>query len=268
MIEEDDWVKLALNDDNRVVQLLLKLKRALSLPPPPPPPPPPQQPPLLRLDWSVRQRRSRQVSRKKDKAAAAAHDAATRASPTTPLSWSGGTTSVSGGGFEESSLPTKTVDTARSKVDVTSETPTTKRSRKKKTLPELKEEEILLLKERRNLKHQLVTLRLTVENQKAENESLKRLKVDLLSRQTPQTVAAAINTDECNSDKLNQIKLPRDASCSMTTVSAVGNRSETSSSGAALQKQEVGCRESSYVLPDLNLPVEDNSGIDVLYGIS
>ncbi|KDO41827.1 hypothetical protein CISIN_1g0302882mg, partial [Citrus sinensis] len=61
-------------------------------------------------------------------------------------------------------------------VVATGETTAAKRSRKKKTLAELKEEEGLLLKERRNLKNKLATLRLSFEQQRAENESLKRMK--------------------------------------------------------------------------------------------
>ncbi|KAF2321464.1 hypothetical protein GH714_033347 [Hevea brasiliensis] len=220
-MREDDWVTVAMSDDTLVVQLLLKLSQEE-------PPSPPLfnkggSAPALQLHWTVRQPRSKHVPRKKADA--------TRASPTTPLSWSGGT-SVSGcaaDGFEESSFPAKTIDIARSKVAVASETPATKRSRKKKTLPELKEEEILLLKERRNLKNQLASLRITLEKQRAANESLKRLKLDLLSGHTSQKDTAAVKTEE---------------------------------------KEEVGDQELSFVLPDLNLPVEDNSGPDVLYGIS
>uniref|UniRef100_A0A2P2JAJ4 Uncharacterized protein n=1 Tax=Rhizophora mucronata TaxID=61149 RepID=A0A2P2JAJ4_RHIMU len=132
MSDEDEWVKLAMTDDSVIVRLLLKLSEA------PPVAQQPQQPVVdsgaatLRVQWSVRQRRSRCVPRKKGDT--------TRASPTTPLSWSGATaTSFSGGataaaadGFEESSLAAKPVDTARSKVTVASETSTVKRSRKKK----------------------------------------------------------------------------------------------------------------------------------------
>ncbi|XP_050234914.1 uncharacterized protein LOC126683123 [Mercurialis annua] len=259
--QEDDWVQLAFTDDTLVVQLLSALKQTVSSSSLSPP----QQPykafsPALKIDWSVRQRRSKQISRKKS-------DAATRASPTTPLSWSGGTSSVSGGGFEESScLPAtnKTVDTARSKVAVTNETQTTKRSRKKRTLHELKEEESFLLTERISLKNLLDTLRLTVENQRAENESLKRLKVDLLSRQTPHIIRAAVKAEEIHSLTSKQINL----SHSMSQLTAACNKLETFSSDATFQKQEDGDSKSGFMLPDLNVAVEDYSGTDILCGIS
>lgn len=93
-MSDDHWIKVAMADDSLVVDLLLRLHR-------PPPPPPP----CLNLHWTVRQRRSRSAHNKAE---------STRASPTTPLSWSGAT-SASGGnldGYEES----KPSQTSRSKV--------------------------------------------------------------------------------------------------------------------------------------------------------
>jgi len=108
MCHDDDWVNLAVADDSLVVNLLLRLRRTPPLPPPPP---------SLHLHWTVRQRRSRSARRH---AAAASHKKqdSTRASPTTPLSWSGAT-SASGGnldGYEESSRLTTLPQTSRSKV--------------------------------------------------------------------------------------------------------------------------------------------------------
>lgn len=108
----DDWVKLAMKDDVAVVGVLLDIRHAES-----PPPMLHGASPALKLEWSVRQRRSKHVPRqqsdvvdiKKKKKA----EESTRASPTTPLSWSGAT-SVSGG--EESSMLPKPADAARSKV--------------------------------------------------------------------------------------------------------------------------------------------------------
>lgn len=117
--DAEDWVKLAMKDDVAVVSVLLDIRHAE--PPPPPSKSTRHGSPVLKLEWSVRQRRSKHVPRqnssdvvdgKKKKAEP------TRASPTTPLSWSGGT-SVSGGaidGSEESSKPPKPTDAARSKV--------------------------------------------------------------------------------------------------------------------------------------------------------
>ncbi|KAL0425136.1 UNVERIFIED_CONTAM: hypothetical protein Sradi_1048400 [Sesamum radiatum] len=97
---DQEWVKAALMDDTMVVELLVRLHAAA---------PPPLKPAALPLEWSVRQRRSKPVSVANPK-----KQQSQRASPTTPLSWSGAT-SLSGGsggsggaaagGSEESSRP-------------------------------------------------------------------------------------------------------------------------------------------------------------------
>ncbi|KAL0699538.1 hypothetical protein Bca4012_055660 [Brassica carinata] len=72
-----------------------------------------------------------------------------------------------------------TLDVEKDVADIsqTSVTPTTpfKRSRKKKTLAELKEEESLLLKEKKGLKNELASMRNLLKQQRARNESLKKL---------------------------------------------------------------------------------------------
>ena len=101
---DEEWLKAAMTDDAVVVDLLLHLSKAA-------PPPSKLSSPAFRLAWSVRQRRSKHVMRHQDQVDVKKGEP-TRASPTTPLSWSGAT-SASGGvldGFEESSKP------ARSKV--------------------------------------------------------------------------------------------------------------------------------------------------------
>ena len=115
MTSDEDWVKLAMSDDSVVAELLSRLRRPDKSPPP--------TALALRLDWSVRQRRTRAPTRyhhedvktrtKKTKKEMAEPR---RASPTTPLSWSGAT-SLSGGS-EESSKPTRLAGdaAARSKV--------------------------------------------------------------------------------------------------------------------------------------------------------
>uniref|UniRef100_A0A2P2JAI8 Uncharacterized protein n=1 Tax=Rhizophora mucronata TaxID=61149 RepID=A0A2P2JAI8_RHIMU len=262
MSDEDEWVKLAMTDDSVIVRLLLKLSEA------PPVAQQPQQPVVdsgaatLRVQWSVRQRRSRCVPRKKGDT--------TRASPTTPLSWSGATaTSFSGGataaaadGFEESSLAAKPVDTARSKVTVASETSTVKRSRKKKTLAELREEESLLLKESGNLQNELQALRFNVDKVRARNECLKRLKLDLLQRQTPSLGTVSVKSEEVDLVQSQQIKAASDHTCSVIPISAACNECEP------YPPHAVGSVESAFLLPDLNLPVEDDSSPEVLYGTS
>lgn len=106
--EEDEWVKKAMTDDSLVADVLLQLKHA------PLPPVPEKQP--LNIVWTVRQRRSK---------FGPTHDedgnkkiGTERASPTTPLSWSGATCASGGApdGCEESSRPAQTTNGSRSKV--------------------------------------------------------------------------------------------------------------------------------------------------------
>ncbi|KAF7843216.1 uncharacterized protein G2W53_000121 [Senna tora] len=118
---DDDWIHHAMADDSLVVHLLLRLHQAR--PSSPPPQPPTTTTSYLRkspsaclnLDWTVRQRRSRSAPR--HHGAAEKKDEPTRASPTTPLSWSCATSASCGGGgdgYEESSRLTKPMESSRS----------------------------------------------------------------------------------------------------------------------------------------------------------
>ncbi|KAJ7962789.1 Major facilitator superfamily domain-containing protein [Quillaja saponaria] len=229
--------------------------------------------PALQLDWTVRQRRSKSASRHVESGKKAD---STRASPTTPLSWSGAT-SVSGGGgvdgFEESSLLAKPMESSRSKVAGTSEIAITKRSRKKKTIAELKEEESLLLKERRNLKSELAALRLNVEKHRATNESLKRMKLDFVPRQTFKIATTSVASEKAITDQMQPTEaphcapiLPATPTCSTFNI-LVGEISELCSANGFPKIQETGNEEASFSLPDLNLPVEEELGSNNLYGI-
>lgn len=101
--DDDNWVETAMADVNLVANFLLTMKTpsssSLSSSPPPP----------LNLHWTVRQRRSKSRTRKMK-------TDSTRASPTTPLSWSAATSASAADGNEESSGLTKPVHTSRSKV--------------------------------------------------------------------------------------------------------------------------------------------------------
>lgn len=129
-MSDEDWVKVASVDDTVVAELLLRLKQVKPQPQPQPQPPLPPllAKPALSLEWSIRQRRSKAVP-------VQAKKQAPRASPTTPLSWSGATSigggsgsggggSVDGGPEEESSRlcsyprPPKRSGDSRSKVRI------------------------------------------------------------------------------------------------------------------------------------------------------
>ncbi|KAK4427956.1 hypothetical protein Salat_1564600 [Sesamum alatum] len=252
---DEEWVKAAMTDDMMVVELLLRLHHA-----------PRRQPPLkpaavagaLPLEWSVRQRRSKSVS-VNNHPKKPAH----RASPTTPLSWSGAT-SFSGGsagaggvGSEESSrpIPLKLSNAARSKVNADSDKTTSKRSRKKKTLVELKDEESWLLKERIDLKRQMAALRMDLERQKATNEKLKRMKIELqphLNRES--TSAAEESTSGQPQQDLATIMMPP-----VVSINDGSLQSPTSNAEAA--------SDAKFALPDLNIPFDEPSP-DVVCGVS
>ncbi|VVA95877.1 unnamed protein product [Arabis nemorensis] len=217
----ENWIRVAMSDDSLVADALLRLRHAE-----PPPPPNKSDMSPLKLKWSVRQRRSKKGDQ-------------TRASPTTPLSWSGAT-SLSGGattveGLEESSAAVKPSETFRSKVCPiiswffrfeNSDGRSYYRSSSfladhvgacvvgfsgdsyqmwrsvqyasidlvppwsklvvaacllaflSFTLVELREDEIILLKERKDLKNDLASMRDLVEQQRARNNALKKMKAE------------------------------------------------------------------------------------------
>ncbi|KAH7859205.1 hypothetical protein Vadar_033088 [Vaccinium darrowii] len=269
---DEDWVKAALTDDSVVVELLVRLHHSTA--PPQPPPSKTNSHLSLPLEWTVRQRRSKPIlhhaTTKKDKKKKPTE----RDSPTTPLSWSGcgGATSVSGGSssaaaaagdgtLEESSVsPVKRTDATRSKVTATNETATNKRAKKKKTLAELKEEEILLVKERRQLKRELANLRATVEKQRATNESLKRLKLNLEPQEVMERVTTVASTETIPDQTQQNVAscepmpmiLPPDVG--MDDHEEAKQQPPTPKFTSELQPNQ----ENLFAVPDLNLPVDDN----------
>ncbi|XP_020966353.1 uncharacterized protein LOC107619242 isoform X1 [Arachis ipaensis] len=125
----------------------------------------------------------------------------------------------------------------------------------KKTLAELKEEETLLLKERRSLKNELASLRLTLEKHRATNESLKRLKLDLESQRNSEP------TKICEESKKGVVDLPQchpSTSLSPKTVThkVIDGHSYVCPLNSRSKSQEMSKKESTLVLPDLNLPVD------------
>lgn len=102
-----DWTREAMSDDSLVAEALISLHHVE-----PPPPPEKCGPSDLELKWTVRQRRSKATKGEQ-----------TRASPSTPLSWSGATSLSGGGGggsgvaaAEQSSCAVKLSEAVRSKV--------------------------------------------------------------------------------------------------------------------------------------------------------
>ncbi|WJX70086.1 hypothetical protein P8452_54234 [Trifolium repens] len=227
---DHDWLNLAMADDSIVADLLLRLNNP--------------QPPL-QLHWTTRQPRSKSILQQPKQEYYSA-----RASPNTPLSWSAATSPS-----DESTLPTKLAQSSsRSKVANQKEKVATKNPKRKKTLAELKEEESLLSKERRNLKNELASLRLAVEKERTTNESLKRMKLDFESRQNSN------NATISNSSQFVEAVCCPSNSISPKTVThkVLIDDSHVNAANDPSKVQEIGKQEPKFVLPDLNLLVEDD----------
>ncbi|KAA8521627.1 hypothetical protein F0562_012300 [Nyssa sinensis] len=251
----DDWVSTALTDDTVVVELLFRLKKSLdsysSLP----------LKLLPLLGWGHRQQRSKPAMRKEQDR--------TRCSPTTPLSWSGGGASASDG-YDESSRPSDCSYLARSKGTFTNETTTTttnKRSRKKKTFAELKEEESLLLKEKLHLKKEIATLHVTLKEQRARNENLKRIKLDLHLQSANKTGAVSDEPEDSISSQPNLMEASTLEHVPMLPTHATYD--DLPAAETCKVQEDAETRESCFIIPDLNMaPFEEDSGSETLYGMS
>ncbi|KAF8389175.1 hypothetical protein HHK36_025868 [Tetracentron sinense] len=264
----DEWVKLAVTDDSMVAELLIRLNQLE-----PPASSPVRPAAVLPLKWGVRMPRSRQALRYSIVQVKKEGDS-TRASPTTPLSWSGGS-SLSGGcggaagdGYEDSSRLSKWSSGGRSKVTATNET-IIRRSRKKKTFAELKDKESLLLKERMYLKKELAALQITFEEKRARNNSLKKMKLDLYLHSAKKIGTASDASDEAVSDQSHHTETVN-VDCAPFThdeLEPVVCPSPKSDS-CKVPTKDIAAQESFFGLPDLNLPFEDDSGSEILYGMS
>ncbi|XP_055827955.1 uncharacterized protein LOC129896147 [Solanum dulcamara] len=267
---EEEWVKAAIMDDSLVAELLLGLNQGNLSPSPFPSKSKKTGSPL---EWTVRQRRSKPVS-------VNAKKSAPRASPTTPLSWSGATSVSCGGGggsggavdggCEESSgsPPSKTPSSTRSKilldsqVNGTSDATTSKRSRKKKTLTELKMEEMLLIRERNQLKKELTLAHSNLENERKTNQNLKRMKLDLHPQQANERAATVVY--DGSSGQYQQEVLPSYPVIPIL-LEKVANKVAVLPSSLEEQK-DVSALESKFVLPDLNLPFGEDSALKFFVG--
>ncbi|XP_074334822.1 uncharacterized protein LOC141672188 isoform X2 [Apium graveolens] len=221
---DDKWTKKAFRDDSIVVALLLQIKQQHKSPPSSTLPP---------LRWGQRQLRSK-ASSSKDR-----YTSTTRCSPTTPLSWSDG------------------CDTSatRSKGTCAYEARTSgacKKSRKKKTFSELREEESYLMNERMHLE-KLASVNVTLNEQRYRGDNLKRIKLDFQGPTTNEMLAPMpgmffhCRQTKASLDIQNNLIFPRQA---------INNDPESSSSCKVAKDNESG--ERCFILPDLNMmPSED-----------
>ncbi|XP_030512089.1 uncharacterized protein LOC115726381 [Rhodamnia argentea] len=276
MAAKDDWVKTAMAEDRMVAALLMRLKQephrasALqssasasasaaavdSLPPP---------------RWGIRQPRSRIAFRCEVVSPMKRCGDSARNSPTTPLSWSAGTASSSGtaDGFDDSNLQVcgSSASTSKGIVSTDSGTLDIKKSRKRKTFAELKEEEGLLLKERVHLEKEIATLSATFKEQRTRNKSLKQMKVDVDMNTTKITISATHEPEKANSN-LHGLEGPltadHAASTLLTRVASPSRSSDSHQSRGSPEKQN-----TSFLLPDLNMvPSEEDPFSEALNGVS
>ncbi|KAL1315262.1 hypothetical protein HN51_042033 [Arachis hypogaea] len=257
----DDWMKLAMADDSVVADLLVKIKHSegkslLTLPTP------------VLPSWGARKRRSKleaasraailaaaaaaNSSRKKDEVLDETEEDSTRCSPTTPLSWngSGASPSSAADGFDDSRSPTHN-NTTRSKATATSEytsnSASNKKCRRRKTFSQLQEEESSLLQEKIYLTKEIANVSASCKAQRARNESLKRMKLDLGS--------APDGLPHPNSDQ------PK-----WTAITSSAAQGDTDT---LPQPQTAESARSVFLVPDLNMmPSEDDSYMDIERGMS
>ncbi|GMY29221.1 hypothetical protein FCV25MIE_24463 [Fagus crenata] len=255
MMVSDEWVRAAMTDDTVVVQLLVRLKQSQTASSSSSLKSSPKA--VVPLRWGLRLPRSRPPTMRCDAVSRRKDADSTRCSPTTPLSWSGGASpSATADGFDDSSFHTSVSYAAtRSKGTAANESTATKRTRRKKTFAELKEEESSLLKERTNLRKELATLRVTFKEQRVRNESLKRMKLDLGLH------SAMILSGTCDG---SEKAVSREPYQRVQGTSDDGLQSDSCEADKAASPGG-----SSFLLPDLNMmPNGEDSGSETLYGMS
>ena len=87
------------------------------------------------------------------------------------------------------------------------------------------------------------------------------LQLDYQSNQVTETAMAPVEPKNALSDVSQQ----REVTCHPASDGCIEN--EPYMPNESSKVQDVASRESSFMLPDLNLPIEDDSGREVLHGI-
>lgn len=147
-------------------------------------------------------------------------------------------------------------------------TPDLKKSRKRKTFAELKEEEGLLLKERVHLNKEIATLRATFKEQSTRNESLKKMKHDVDMNTTKITTVSVTCEPEKANSNAHGVEAPSTvdhaASTLPTHVASPSRSSDSQQRCGSPEKQS-----ADFLLPDLNMmPSEDDPLSEALKGMS
>ncbi|KAL8123076.1 uncharacterized protein LOC141717478 [Apium graveolens] len=239
---EDDWVKAATNDGTLVAELLVSLLHS-------PPTPPPVE---LPMKWTVKQPRTRvTVARKAG---------GTRGSPTTPLNWNGGYSSPSGGpaaptaGYVsgESSRPGQGSKLTAAGAN---EAGNSKRGRKKRTIYELKEAEIFMLSENKELKETLAGVLGNLGKMHSENTDLKRAKVDLASKKPKTSRAGKKITSEAGPSMPPPPPITREVSAAAAALPVMPSLPTT----VPEVKANVEGGSNKFVVPDLNVALVESN---------
>ena len=253
MVNEDEWVRAAMADDTVVVELLLRLKQGTVSHK--------SHHQLIPFSWGVKQPRSRS----RLSAAVSRCDAAvsTRCSPTTPLSWSAGTDS-----YEDSSRHHHhhaAISKATATSGYTGNSASTKRCRRKKTFAELKEEESSLLKESIYLKKEIATVNANFEAQRAKNESLKRMKLDVGLKYHQNNPSSTSVEPQCVLAGQPHQRIVVSTEALIRPI-----QEDTHSLASESRPNRIkSTGESFFLIPDLNMvPSEDVSCTDNLCGMS
>ncbi|XP_010051168.2 uncharacterized protein LOC104439853 [Eucalyptus grandis] len=289
MVAKDEWVKTAMAEDGMVAELLVRLKQEPRCAPAPPHPPSSSAAaaavvasasgsPLPPPRWGIRQPRSRIAFRCDAGSPAKRCGDSARNSPTTPLSWSAASSSGTADGVCDDSNLQFCGSSSTSKVIASSDsgTPDLKKSRKRKTFAELKEEEGLLLKERVHLNKEIATLRATFKEQSTRNESLKKMKHDVDMNTTKiATISVTCEPEKANSnapEKANSNAHGVEAPSTVDHAALTLPMHVASPSRSSDSQQRCGSPEkqsASFLLPDLNMmPSEDDPLSEALKGMS
>ncbi|XP_017232674.1 uncharacterized protein LOC108206771 isoform X2 [Daucus carota subsp. sativus] len=143
-------------------------------------------------------------------------------------------------------------------------TSTSKKSRKKKTFTELREEESYLMNERVHLEKELASVNVTLNEQRYRGDNLKRIKLDFHVPSTSEmpairdepmrTMFFQYQQSKASSDNQNSLILPRQE---------IDNFPDFSSS--CKLPEENKSRERCFILPDLNMAPAEDPGCGSLF---
>lgn len=246
-MSNSDWVEAALMNQSVVAELLIRLKYS--------DPAPMRSSHGVAVDWSVRQRRSKQILKEKGEPA--------RDSPSTPLSWRSATSASGGATDVEDSTRADKASDMRSKNIAVGESSNIRKQRKRKTFAELKEEEELLLKERNHLQMELQTLAMNLKKHRAKNEHLKRVKLGTQSPPAKKAVAPSLAFKHV-ADQPHKQKAACDPSHPAPMVPTIVTGSGEYAvphqylPNGSSKVQAVVKKEPRFLLPDLNQPLEED----------